>query len=98
VISIGTKYIAGNNKETIYNIMIKSAILSYMIRVSPCPCRVAPLLLIFMLAACANYKQQKEWDDIDYSKVRGRGAYENDNNYVIPSVLSCIDDDLYNCN
>lgn len=62
---------------------------------------ICPLLvtvaLSFMVAGCAS-RATKEWDDIDYSKVRGRDRYENDSNYTQPTVLSCTDDDLYNCN
>ena len=54
--------------------------------------------VIFMLCGCGDHKQKKEWDDIDYSKVRGREAYENDKDYSPPSVLGCTSDDLYNCN
>ena len=47
---------------------------------------------------CADYKQQKEWDGIDYSKVRDRDIYENDSSYTPPSVIGCTNDDLFNCN
>lgn len=53
--------------------------------------------LSIMVAGCAG-SSKKDWDDIDYSKVRDRDKYENDNNYTQPTVLSCTDDDLYNCN
>lgn len=53
--------------------------------------------ILVMLPNCAKSKQN-QWDDIDYSKVRGRDTYENDGNYRLPSVSSCTDDDLFNCN
>ncbi len=55
------------------------------------------LVLSCMLSGCAG-KSAKDWDGIDYSKVRDRDKYENDNNYTQPSVISCTDDDLFNCN
>lgn len=46
-----------------------------------------------LLAACA--KKQSPWDG-SYSRVYQR-ARENDSGYVQPSVVSCVDDDLFNC-
>jgi hypothetical protein len=48
--------------------------------------------------ACAGAPRNKDWD-IDYSSVYR--AYENreyDSGYKQPSVISCVDDDRYNCN
>ena len=39
-----------------------------------------------------------EWQNIDYSSVyRKAGQRENDSSYTQPSVIGCVDDDLYNC-
>ncbi len=60
------------------------------------------LLIAFItmlaLTQCAASSQKKEWDNIDYSKVRNRSGYDNDSGYKLPSVSGCTDDDLYNCN
>jgi hypothetical protein len=64
-----------------------SAICSLMVTVT----------LSLMVAGCAS-KSSREWDGIDYSKVRDRDKYENDGNYTQPSVVSCTNDDLFNCN
>lgn len=58
---------------------------------------VAVVSLSFLMAGCAG-KSSREWDDIDYSKVRDRDKYENDDNYTQPSVVGCTNDDLFNCN
>lgn len=50
-------------------------------------------------SACAGAKKNDEWSNIDYSKVY-RAAGQNrdiDTGYKAPSVLGCVDDDLYNC-
>lgn len=52
---------------------------------------------LFVLTNCADSRQKDQWNNIDYSKVRNRDTYENDRNYKLPSVVSCTDDDLYNC-
>ncbi len=57
------------------------------------PIAAAALLL---LAGCAP-SRHSEWDDIDYSRVYQR-ARENDPSYTAPTVVGCVDDDLYNCN
>lgn len=57
----------------------------------------ATIFIVFIVSGCAAQKRQQQWGDIDYSKVRNREARENDNNYTPPSVVSCVDDDLYNC-
>ena len=58
--------------------------------------RMIPLLACCLsLWSCAG-NSADEWKDIDYSKVhRSRG--DIDSGYVQPSVISCVDDDLYNC-
>ena len=56
------------------------------------------LVALFMVSSCTGTQQKKEWDGIDYSKVRDRDKYENDSNYTQPTVLSCTNDDLFNCN
>jgi hypothetical protein len=53
--------------------------------------------LALSVSACAAPKKRSTWDDIDYSKVRNRSARENDGSYIPPSVVSCMDDDLFNC-
>lgn len=57
-----------------------------------------PLLLL--LTACAGGMQQNDvWSDMDYSSVyRKAGQRENDNSYKAPTIINCVDDDLYNCN
>lgn len=50
------------------------------------------IIAFFILSACGG----SSWDDIDYSRVRG--GYDNDSGYSMPSVLSCISDDLFDCN
>jgi hypothetical protein len=60
--------------------------------------RFLPVLAaLYFLPACAN-KSHGNWDNIDYTPVYK--AYENrqnDSSYQQPSVISCVDDDLYNC-
>ncbi len=53
---------------------------------------------LLLVCNCTDYKQKKEWDGIDYSKVRNRDTYENDSNYTQPTVTSCTSDDLHTCN
>ncbi|MEK6745780.1 MAG: hypothetical protein AABY33_01940 [Pseudomonadota bacterium] len=55
------------------------------------------VVLSFLVSGCAG-NSSKEWDSIDYSKVRDRDKYENDGNYTQPTVVSCTNDDLHNCN
>lgn len=49
---------------------------------------------VVLLPACA--KKKSAWDGT-YEKVYQRRG-ENDSSYKAPSVVSCVDDDLYNCN
>jgi hypothetical protein len=58
---------------------------------------IAALTILLLLCHCAN-EPRREWDNIDYSKVRDRHKYENDDNYTPPSITSCTSDDLYTCN
>lgn len=58
---------------------------------------MAVVALSALVAGCAG-RSSREWDGIDYSKVRDRDKYENDDNYTQPSVISCTNDDLFNCN
>lgn len=62
--------------------------------------RVAPMLLAITLTctACAGAnKKNNDWD-IDYSKVyKAAGERDVDRAYKAPSVLNCVDDDLFNC-
>ena len=48
----------------------------------------------FILFACER-TGKNEWEDLDYSKIHR--YRENDAGYTAPSVLNCVDDDLYNC-
>ncbi|MDE3015376.1 MAG: hypothetical protein KGI29_00425 [Pseudomonadota bacterium] len=57
----------------------------------------AMLVMLLILSGCADETSNKQWDDIDYSRVHG-AARENDPAYTAPSVIGCVDDDLYNCN
>jgi hypothetical protein len=51
----------------------------------------------FLLPACAS-QQKNQWENIDYSPVyKAYGDQGNDAGYTPPSVLGCVDDDLYNC-
>ncbi len=50
-------------------------------------------MCIFALSACVK---RSAWDAPDYSRVYDR-AREYDSGYSKPSILSCVDDDLYNC-
>ena len=70
----------------------------YMIRKSNNLHLVMPLVALFMVISCSGSQQKKEWDGIDYSKVRDRDKYENDGNYTQPTVSGCTNDDLFNCN
>lgn len=54
------------------------------------------MLSALLLTACSS-NRQAGWNDIDYSRVHATGR-ENDSAYTQPSVLNCVDDDLYNCN
>lgn len=56
------------------------------------------LMVLAMLIGC-HRNGQDEWQDIDYSKIaRENYRRENDRAYIPPpSVLGCVDDDLYNC-
>ena len=56
------------------------------------------VILALPLAACSR-NGADEWEDIDYAKIaRDNYRRENDSAYVPPpSVIGCVDDDLYNC-
>lgn len=55
------------------------------------------VLLIAALCSCTQ-NRRSEWDTLDYTGVyQANRGYENDSRYSQPSVLSCIDEDLYNC-
>lgn len=61
--------------------------------------RFVPLFCTITLAASACAGKKDEWSDIDYSKVyRAAGERRDiDSGYKSPTVLGCVDDDLYNC-
>lgn len=55
------------------------------------------MMTLCIATACAGGKSNK-WKDIDYTPVYK--AYEkrqNDSGYTQPSIIGCVDDDLYNC-
>lgn len=56
------------------------------------------LLLLLACAACAPQRND-DWSGIDYSKVyKAAGERRDvDSGYKAPSVIGCVDDDLYNC-
>ncbi|NBO18832.1 MAG: hypothetical protein EBV03_06335 [Proteobacteria bacterium] len=58
-----------------------------------------PTLLIALLLACGCERVGKdEWSDIDYARIAKENYQrQNDSYYTPPSVLGCVDDDLYNC-
>jgi hypothetical protein len=54
------------------------------------------MLSLCLLAACASKRSQ--WDSVDYTPVyKAYEGRENDPAYKQPSVIGCVDDDLYNC-
>ena len=75
--------------------MIKSIkILSSLdIVLSAVSLNLSAAVIILALSGCSS---GSEWDDIDYSRVRG--GYDNDSSYRIPSVFGCTSDDLFTCN
>ena len=56
------------------------------------------ILFVLPLVACSR-NGSNEWEDIDYAKIaRDNYRRENDSGYVPPpTVIGCVDDDLYNC-
>ena len=57
-------------------------------------------MLIAVFIACSACAAKKDdWANIDYSKVyRAAGERQIDSGYrPSTSVISCVDDDLYNC-
>ena len=61
--------------------------------------RYAMLVLTALVLFACERNGKNEWEDIDYSKIaRENYRRENDSAYVPPpSVIGCVDDDLYNC-
>lgn len=59
---------------------------------------IIAVMVLFACGACAQQKQNT-WDNIDYSKVyKAAGERRDiDTGYRAPSVVGCVDDDLYNC-
>jgi hypothetical protein len=57
----------------------------------------ATMLATLLVVTGCGGGARSAWDDIDYSKVRGGQARENDPVYTAPTVVGCTDDDLYNC-
>jgi len=63
--------------------------------------RTVPVLFAITISiscsACAGSKKD-EWSNMDYSKVyKAAGQRDIDTGYKAPSVIGCVDDDLYNC-
>lgn len=55
------------------------------------------IMTLCLLTACGG-GQRSQWDDIDYSSVyRAYERRQNDSGYTPPSIVGCVDDDLYNC-
>jgi len=55
------------------------------------------ILSLLMLTGCAR-TGGNEWENLDYSRIaRENYRRENDQSYTPPSVIGCVDDDLYNC-
>ena len=56
------------------------------------------VVLAFVITAC-GHPEKNEWEGMNYDKiVRDNYRRENDSSYVPPpSVVGCVDDDLYNC-
>jgi hypothetical protein len=56
------------------------------------------LLTVCLLAAACAGGKRTQWDNVDYTPVyKAYGERENDPAYTQPSVIGCVDDDLYNC-
>jgi hypothetical protein len=54
-------------------------------------------MLLVTMAACSG-SRNSQWDNLDYAAIaRAHQARENDSGYRQPSIVSCVDDDLYNC-
>jgi hypothetical protein len=59
--------------------------------------RMTMMTMAAVMAACTT-SRHNEWEDLDYSAVyRAAGQRDNDRTYVQPSVLGCVNEDLYNC-
>lgn len=59
---------------------------------------ITMVAIFFVCSACAQ-RSTDDWSNIDYSKVyKAAGARRDiDNTYRAPSVIGCVDDDLFNC-
>jgi len=59
---------------------------------------VPTVMSIILFSACAP-NNGDVWEDIDYAKIaHDNYVSENDVTYIAPpSVVGCVDDDLYNC-
>ena len=57
------------------------------------------MVALITVSACERVGKN-EWEDLDYSRVSSQYRNrENDSSYTPPpSVIGCVDDDLYNCN
>lgn len=61
--------------------------------------RVLPVFFAMLITcnACASGKKD-DWSNIDYSNVyKAAGERDVDTGYRPPSVIGCVNDDLYNC-
>ena len=56
------------------------------------------LMTLCVLAGCGGKTSRSQWEDIDYTPVyRAYEGHQNDTRYTQPSIIGCVDDDLYNC-
>jgi hypothetical protein len=52
---------------------------------------------LLLITACSG-GNKNEWDKLDYSNVYRKAAQrDNDTRYSAPTVVGCLDEDLYNC-
>jgi hypothetical protein len=58
--------------------------------------RTGAALSLMLLPGCMM-SPHDAIQSLDYSRIKA-AAHENDTNYTPPSVVGCVDDDLYNCN
>ena len=55
-------------------------------------------MTLCVLAGCGGKTSRSQWEDIDYTPVyRAYEGHQNDTRYTQPSIIGCVDDDLYNC-
>jgi hypothetical protein len=59
---------------------------------------IMAIATFFFCSACAQ-RGGDDWANIDYSKVYKAAGQRRDidSDYKSPSVVGCVDDDLFNC-